>query len=90
MGVVYNCQESREKRDENGLNASQVSKHIYISVWLSDNKESVQVKLNVYVRHCVNIFLVRPLVQLFHIKEVFILYLSYGFQINIFVLQPST
>ena len=76
MGVVYNCQESREKRDENGLNASQVSKHIYISVWLSDNKESVQVKLNVYVHDRVQIFLVRPLVHLFHLKEAIIFDLS--------------
>ena len=90
MGVVYNCQEHREKRDENGLHASQVSKHIDVSVWLSDDKISVQVKLDVYVHHCVHIFLVRPLVQLFHIKEAFILYLSYSFQINIFVLQPGT
>lgn len=90
MGVVYNCQEHREKRNKDGLHASQVSEHINISVWLSYDKISVQVKLDVYVRHCVNIFLVRPLVQLFHIKEVLILYLSYGFQINIFVLQPST
>ena len=76
MGVVYNCQESREKRDENGLHASQVSKHIYISVWLSDNKKSVQVKLDVYVHDRVQIFLVGPLVHLFHFEEAIIFDLS--------------
>ena len=87
MWVIDNCQEHWEKGYENWLDASQVSQHIYESVWFSHYKKPVQIQLNVYVHHSYIVFLVRPLWHFLQFKEPFIYDSAYVFQINSFVLQ---